>query len=71
MEEGLSDGGSLSVLYTETFFPQPVSVVCSALSRTLVLTSLPDFEIFWGFAVHSHYVSALVSDPLVFSNRRQ
>lgn len=49
MEEGLSDSGSLSLLYIETFFPPPVSVVCNALSRTLVLASLPDFEILWFF----------------------
>lgn len=61
MEEGLSDSGGLSVLCTGTFFPPPLSVVCHAPSRTVVLTSLPDFEILWFFAVHS--VSALVSDP--------
>lgn len=63
MEEGLSDSGSLSVLCTETFFPRPVSVLCNAQSRTVVVTGLPDFEIFGVFVVHSHPVSAFVSDP--------
>lgn len=63
MGEGLSDSGGLSVLCTETFFPPPVSVLCHAQSSAVVLTSLPDFEILWFFAVHSHSVSALVSDP--------
>lgn len=63
MEEGLCDSGGLSVLWTETFFPRSVSVVCNAQSRPVVVTSLPDFKTLWVFAVHSHPVSALVSDP--------
>lgn len=71
MEEGLSDSGSLSEMYIETFLTRPVSVVCNTLSKTLVLTSLPDCEILWFSAVHSHCLSALLSDSLVFSDRRQ
>lgn len=60
MEEALSDTGGLSGLCTETFFPPPVSVVCNAQSRTVGLTSLPDFEILFFFFFLSSFTLCLL-----------